>query len=105
MYFLLELLTGGPLYRHIRAHGGLSESRVQIYAAELVCAIGALHSQGFVYRDLKVSIVSTIISPPYFPPVFVEYTLANSKENDFFLSNLMKKITIEYFTLNGNKPG
>eukprot|EP00922_Rhytidocystis_sp_ex-Travisia-forbesii_P042341 GHVS01063246.1.p1 GENE.GHVS01063246.1~~GHVS01063246.1.p1 ORF type:complete len:359 (+),score=18.26 GHVS01063246.1:132-1208(+) len=58
LYLLLELSVGGPLHRHIRRSGGLSVQTAKIYAAQLVEILGALHSLGYIYRDLKASNVT-----------------------------------------------
>ncbi|DAZ96383.1 TPA: hypothetical protein N0F65_010750, partial [Lagenidium giganteum] len=53
---LLEYIDGKPLYRcvwHYKDRGRFPEHIAKFYAAQVVLAIRALHTQGFVHRDLK----------------------------------------------------
>jgi len=52
--FVTEYVRGGELFIHLRAERRISEERVRFYTAELVCALGYLHSRGIIYRDLKL---------------------------------------------------
>jgi len=49
----MEYLIGGDLASLLRNLGRLEESMVRKYAAEIVLALGYLHSIGIVHRDLK----------------------------------------------------
>ncbi|CAI5509528.1 unnamed protein product, partial [Closterium sp. Naga37s-1] len=49
----LECCHGGELFDQIRLKGKLSEDEARFYAAEVVCALEYMHSQGVVHRDLK----------------------------------------------------
>jgi len=53
IYFALEYVPGGELFRHLRTRGRLPEAAARFYAAEVVSALAALHAGGVVYRDLK----------------------------------------------------
>ncbi|PHJ23669.1 agc kinase [Cystoisospora suis] len=55
IYFVFEVVTGGPLHRHIRFEGGFPCERVRWYSAELVLILEALHARGILYRDLQAS--------------------------------------------------
>lgn len=55
----MEFAVGGDVYYHlnkqVRTYGeGFSEDRTRFYGAELVSAVGYLHSSNVIYRDLKV---------------------------------------------------
>lgn len=54
LYFVMEFHPGGDLYGLLDRQGGvLSESAAVFYLAELVEAIRALHTMGYVHRDVK----------------------------------------------------
>lgn len=53
LYMIMDFVNGGELFFHLKKDGRFAENRVKFYAAEIVCAIGHLHSLGVVYRDLK----------------------------------------------------
>lgn len=55
----MEFAIGGDLYYHLNKEvqqfkEGFSESRTRFYGAEIVLALGYLHDNNIVYRDLKV---------------------------------------------------
>ena len=59
---VLEYLPGGDFFSFMndRAEGlheghgeAISEDHAKVYGAELVLALGHLHTHGIVYRDLK----------------------------------------------------
>eukprot|EP00397_Hematodinium_sp_SG-2012_P037709 GEMP01040903.1.p1 GENE.GEMP01040903.1~~GEMP01040903.1.p1 ORF type:complete len:358 (+),score=80.05 GEMP01040903.1:61-1134(+) len=52
-YLLLELVSGGELYTHIRRVRRFPLPVVQFYAAQLSLAIAHLHSCDVIHRDLK----------------------------------------------------
>lgn len=53
LYMVLEYCPGGELFFHLSRAGRFPEPRCKFYAAELVLAIGYLHSLNVIYRDLK----------------------------------------------------
>ncbi|VDM65619.1 unnamed protein product [Strongylus vulgaris] len=57
--FVMEFAIGGDLYYHLNrevqiSKEGFSEPRARFYGAEIVLALGYLHANNIVYRDLKV---------------------------------------------------
>uniref|UniRef100_A0A1I7YWD2 non-specific serine/threonine protein kinase n=1 Tax=Steinernema glaseri TaxID=37863 RepID=A0A1I7YWD2_9BILA len=55
----MEFAIGGDLYYHLNKEvqefkEGFSEPRTRFYGAEIVCALGYLHENNIVYRDLKL---------------------------------------------------
>uniref|UniRef100_A0A1I8F118 non-specific serine/threonine protein kinase n=1 Tax=Macrostomum lignano TaxID=282301 RepID=A0A1I8F118_9PLAT len=53
LYLILEYLAGGELFTQLEREGVFNERTAQFYLAEIVLALGHLHQQGIVYRDLK----------------------------------------------------
>eukprot|EP00347_Sterkiella_histriomuscorum_P002281 403368758 len=53
LYFVMDFLNGGELFWHLRKDMKFSERRACFYAAEIICALECLHSNGIIYRDLK----------------------------------------------------
>ena len=53
LYLVLSYYAGGELFFHLRRERRFAEDRVQLYAAEILLAIQALHRLDIVYRDLK----------------------------------------------------
>jgi len=53
LYLVLDFLSGGELFFHLSKEVKFSVERARFYAAELVLAIGHLHSKNIIYRDLK----------------------------------------------------
>jgi len=53
LYMILDYINGGELFFHLKKEGRFAESRVKLYAAEIVCALAHLHNLDIVYRDLK----------------------------------------------------
>uniref|UniRef100_A0A0X3P2D1 non-specific serine/threonine protein kinase n=1 Tax=Schistocephalus solidus TaxID=70667 RepID=A0A0X3P2D1_SCHSO len=54
IFFVMEYVNGGELFFHLSRERVFSEPRTQFYAAEITSALGYLHSQNIVYRDLKL---------------------------------------------------
>lgn len=50
----MEYVNGGELFFHLSRERIFSEDRTRFYGAEIVSALGYLHEQGIIYRDLKV---------------------------------------------------
>ncbi len=53
IYFVLELLLGGELFKYLRAETQFPESWSRFYAATVVLAFCQIHSRNIAYRDLK----------------------------------------------------
>ena len=53
LYFVTEFAQTGDLAGILNICGRLPEVGARFYTAEIIAAIDALHSQGFVHRDLK----------------------------------------------------
>ncbi|WKY10370.1 hypothetical protein Q1695_002597 [Nippostrongylus brasiliensis] len=51
--FVMEFANGGELFTHLQKSGTFSEARSRFYGAEIVLALGYLHSLSIVYRDMK----------------------------------------------------
>ncbi|XP_011499207.1 PREDICTED: RAC serine/threonine-protein kinase [Ceratosolen solmsi marchali] len=52
--FVMEYVNGGELFFHLSRSRVFSEDRTRFYGAEIISALGYLHSQGIIYRDLKL---------------------------------------------------
>jgi RAC serine/threonine-protein kinase len=57
--FVMEFAIGGDLYYHLNREvslykEGFSESRTRFYGGEIILALGYLHDNNIVYRDLKL---------------------------------------------------
>ena len=53
LFLVLDYCAGGELFFHLSRHKRFPESWTRFYAAELLLALGHLHSKGIIYRDLK----------------------------------------------------
>ncbi|CCW61710.1 unnamed protein product [Phytomonas sp. EM1] len=53
LYIVMDLLGGGELFYHLCNCGTFDEEHAKFYAAEIGLAIGYLHSNNIIYRDLK----------------------------------------------------
>lgn len=53
LYMVMDFFAGGELFFHLKKQGKFSEKSAQLYAAETILALDALHSQNIIYRDLK----------------------------------------------------
>lgn len=52
----MEYVNGGELFFHLSRERVFSEDRTRFYGAEIISALGYLHEEGIIYRDLKVNI-------------------------------------------------
>ena len=50
----MEYVNGGELFFHLSRERVFSEDRTRFYGAEIISALGYLHENNIVYRDLKV---------------------------------------------------
>jgi len=53
LYFVLTYCPGGELFFHLSKKGRFSETQARFYGAEILLALGDLHKQDIIYRDLK----------------------------------------------------
>ncbi|KAI0078280.1 kinase-like protein, partial [Panus rudis PR-1116 ss-1] len=52
-YFVSELCEGGNLQTVLDRRINLSESVVEIFSAQILCGLVALHARGIIHRDIK----------------------------------------------------
>lgn len=53
LYLVLDFLSGGELFFHLKEETKFSVERAKFYCAEIVLAIEHLHKHDIIYRDLK----------------------------------------------------
>ncbi len=53
LFLVLDYCAGGELFFHLSRHRRFPEHYTRFYTAELLLALGHLHSHGIIYRDLK----------------------------------------------------
>lgn len=53
IYFIMEFVTGGELFRHLIKIKRFNEEQTKFFAAQIALALGHLHKQRILYRDLK----------------------------------------------------
>eukprot|EP01059_Diplonema_ambulator_P031662 TRINITY_DN5883_c1_g1_i3.p1 TRINITY_DN5883_c1_g1~~TRINITY_DN5883_c1_g1_i3.p1 ORF type:complete len:314 (+),score=20.62 TRINITY_DN5883_c1_g1_i3:7-948(+) len=75
IYLVMELVTGGELFRKIQPENGMEESQARKYFQQLICAMHYCHNQQVAHRDLK-------------PENFLLTSDDVLKVSDFGLSNL-----------------
>lgn len=52
--FVMQYVNGGELFFHLSRERIFPEERTRFYGAEIISALGYLHSQSIIYRDLKL---------------------------------------------------
>ena len=50
----MEYVNGGELFFHLRRERKFTEDKARFYLGQICLAIGFLHENNVVYRDLKV---------------------------------------------------
>jgi len=53
IYFVMQFMQGGELFKHLSEKKRFPESLVKFYAAQIALALGYLHKSNIYYRDLK----------------------------------------------------
>jgi len=53
LYMLLEYVVGGEFFTHLRKAGRFDNASARFYSAQISLIFEYLHSQDFIYRDLK----------------------------------------------------
>ena len=53
LIFVMDYLSGGELYFHLKREQKFAPNRAKIYAAEISLALAHLHGMDIIYRDLK----------------------------------------------------
>ena len=53
IYFVLEFLSGGELFQHLRKFRTFDEDKVRFYGAQIALALEYLHKKGVICRDLE----------------------------------------------------
>merc|ERR1711959_101143 len=53
LYMLLEYVVGGEFFTHLRKAGRFDNASARFYSAQITLIFEYLHSQDFIYRDLK----------------------------------------------------
>ena len=53
LYMVMDYVPGGELFSHLRKMGKFTLGMTLFYASELTAAIGYMHRNGVIYRDLK----------------------------------------------------
>ena len=53
IYFIMQLVKGGELFKHLSEKKRLPENQAKFYAAQIALALGHLHNNKIIYRDVK----------------------------------------------------
>ena len=54
LYFIIPFMSGGDMYKVLQKRARFPENDVKFYITQLVMAIGELHNQNIIHRDLKL---------------------------------------------------
>ena len=54
IFFIMKFVRGGDLFKHLSEANKFSEKRAKFYSMIVAIALGHLHSQKTIYRDLKL---------------------------------------------------
>jgi serum/glucocorticoid-regulated kinase 2 len=53
IYFVMQFIRGGELFKHLSEVKRFTEFQVKFYAAQIAMALGHLHKNKIIYRDIK----------------------------------------------------
>eukprot|EP00347_Sterkiella_histriomuscorum_P024519 403330825 len=53
IYFIMDFIRGGELFKHLSESKRFSEDRTRFYSAQVALALGYLHKARIIYRDMK----------------------------------------------------
>jgi serine/threonine protein kinase len=53
LYMVMDYVQGGELFFHLSNEGRFTDERARFYAAQMLIALGYIHSKNIIYRDLK----------------------------------------------------
>jgi serine/threonine protein kinase len=87
----MEYVNGGELFYHLSKVRIFSEDRTRFYGAEIISALGYLHRNNIVYRDLKVLSL-------HFKIVLEEKLLLNLPSSMFQGKNCMPTVSSVHMT-------
>ena len=62
--FVMEYVNGGELFFHLSRERVFAEERTKFYGAQIISALGYLHENNIVYRDLKVRQIWGLVDKP-----------------------------------------
>jgi len=54
LYFIMQFMKGGELFQHLTNARKFPEKRAKFYVMQIALGLGHLHSEGIMYRDLKL---------------------------------------------------
>ena len=54
LYFVMPLIQGGDLFQLHRKYKQFSEETIIFYAVQIIDALGCLHTNNIIHRDLKL---------------------------------------------------
>ncbi len=53
IYFIMDFIKGGELFRHLNRMKRFSEEEARFLITQIALALGHLHKNNILYRDLK----------------------------------------------------